>query len=68
MEKEKFISARLFKYMEFWKQGIEQSTTYAMKMCSDVNYWEDILLHLSKPLPTQGPLFWRVFSLPTIGS
>jgi len=28
MEREKF--ARLFKYMEFYKQGIEQSATYAM--------------------------------------
>jgi hypothetical protein len=31
-ERENFINARLSKYVEFWKQGIEQSTTYPMKM------------------------------------
>jgi hypothetical protein len=48
MEKEKFISVGLSKYVEFWKQDIDQNTTYAMKMVMYVEYWEDILLHLSK--------------------
>jgi hypothetical protein len=48
MEKEKFISVGLSKYVEFWKQNIDQDTTYAMKMVLYVEYWEDFLLHLSK--------------------
>jgi hypothetical protein len=32
MEKEKFISAKLSKYVKLWKQGIEQSDFYVMKM------------------------------------
>ncbi len=36
-----------------WKQGIDQNTTYAMKMALYIEYWEDILLHLSKPLLPQ---------------
>jgi hypothetical protein len=39
--------------VEFWKQGIEKNATYAMKMVFYVEYWEDVLLHLSKPLPPQ---------------
>jgi hypothetical protein len=31
MEKEKFINSRLSKYMDFWKVGIVQSSTYEMK-------------------------------------
>ncbi len=50
LEKEKFISVGLSKYLEFWKQRIDQNTTYVMKMASYIEYWEDILLHLSKPL------------------
>jgi hypothetical protein len=38
MEKEKFINVGLSKYVEFWKKRIEQSTTYAMKMCPYVDY------------------------------
>jgi hypothetical protein len=30
--RKKFISVGLFKYVEFWKQDIDQNTTYAMKM------------------------------------
>ncbi len=62
VEKEMFISARLSKYVELWKQGIEQSAPYAMKMSLNVDYWEDILLHLSKPLLAQRSIvlegFW----------
>jgi hypothetical protein len=53
LEKKKFINAAQSKYVEFWKQGIDQNTTYAMMMASYVEYWEDILLHLSKLLPPQ---------------
>ncbi len=33
--------------------GIAQSSTCEMKMKLYVEYWEDILLHFSKPLPLQ---------------
>ncbi len=59
MEKEKFINAKLFKYVEFWKQGIEQSVIYAMKMILYVEYWEDIWSHLSKPLPPQSSILLK---------
>jgi hypothetical protein len=47
--------------MEFWKQGIERNMTYAMKMNPYVDYWEDILLHLSKPLLAQGCIILEGF-------
>ncbi len=53
VEKKKFINVKLFKCLEFWKQSIEQNATYVMKMNSYVDYWEDVLLYLSKPLPAQ---------------
>jgi hypothetical protein len=53
VEKEKFISDGLSKYVEFWKQRIDQNTTYVMKIALYIECWEDILLHLSKPLLLQ---------------
>jgi len=53
MEREKFISFGLSKYMDFWKVGIVQSPTYEMKMKLYVEYQENVLLHLSKLLPLQ---------------
>ncbi len=50
-EKQKFINVGLFKHVDFWKVGIAQSVIYEMKFKPYVEYWEDILLHLSKPLP-----------------
>ncbi len=64
----RFINVGLFKYVEFWKQGIEQNTTYAMKMNPYVDYWEDVLLQLSKPLPAQRSTLLEGFWLPTIGN
>jgi hypothetical protein len=61
MEKEKFINVGLSKYMDFWKVGITQSLTYEMKMKLYVEYWEDILLHLSKPLPPQSVILLEGF-------
>ncbi len=53
VERKKFISARFSKYMDFWKVGIAQSSTYEMKMKSYVEYWEDISLHFLILLPPQ---------------
>jgi hypothetical protein len=61
MEKKKFISSRLSKYVDFWKVGIAQSSTYEMKMKLYVEYWEDVLLHLSKPLSLQNIILLEGF-------
>jgi hypothetical protein len=61
MEKKKFISSRLSKYVDFWKVGIAQSSTYEMKMKWYVEYWEDGLLHLSKPLSLQNIILLEGF-------
>jgi hypothetical protein len=63
MEKEKFISFGLYKYVDFWKVGIAQSSTYEMKMKPYVEYWEDVLLHLSRPLPPQSTTLLEGFWL-----
>jgi hypothetical protein len=36
--------------MDFWKVGFAQNSTYKMKVKLYVEYWEDVLLHLSRPL------------------
>jgi hypothetical protein len=38
VEREKFISLGLFKYVDFWKVGIVESSTYEMKMEPYVEY------------------------------
>jgi hypothetical protein len=38
MEKEKFINVGLSKYVEFWKQGIEQNAFFPMKMALYIEY------------------------------
>jgi hypothetical protein len=43
--------------------GIAQSATYEMKMKSYVEYWENILLHLSKPFPFQSATLLEGFLL-----
>ncbi len=53
MERKKLIRFGLSKYVDFEKVGIAQSSTYEVKMKPYVEYWKDILLHLSKPLPPQ---------------
>jgi len=58
MEREKFINFNLSKYMDFWKVGIAQNSTYEMKVKMCVEYWEDVLLHLSKPLPFQSTILF----------
>jgi len=52
-KRQKFINAELSKYVDFWKVGIAQNVTYEMKMKLYVEYWEDILLHLFRPLSHQ---------------
>jgi hypothetical protein len=39
--------------VDLWKVGIAQNAIYEIKMKLYVEYWEDILLHLSRPLPRQ---------------
>jgi hypothetical protein len=40
---------------------MKQSTIYVMKMSMYVDYWKDILFHLSKPLHAQGSTFLEGF-------
>jgi hypothetical protein len=47
--------------MDLWKEGIVQNVIYEMKLKPYVVYWEDILLHLSKPLPRQSATFLEGF-------
>jgi hypothetical protein len=61
MERDKNINVKLSKYVEFWKHGIKIKRTYAMKMNLYVDNWEDVLLHLSKPLPAQRSTFLEGF-------
>jgi hypothetical protein len=61
VKKQKIISVKLFKHMDFWKESIVQSVIYEMKLKPYVEYWEDILLHLSKPLPHQNATFLEGF-------
>ncbi len=61
MEREKFISARLSKYVDFWKVGIAQNLTYEMKMKLYMEYWKDTLLHLSRRLPLQSVILLEGF-------
>ncbi len=46
--------------------GIAQNATYEMKMKSYVEYWEDILLHLSRPLSHQSATLLEGFGLQVI--
>jgi hypothetical protein len=61
MEKRKVIKAGVFIYVEFWKCSIDQNATYVLKMTLYVEYWGDILLHLSKSLPLQSSTFLECF-------
>jgi len=65
-KRQKFISVELSKYVDFWKVGIAQNATYEMKMKSYVEYWEDILLHLSRPLSRQSATLFEGFGLQVI--
>jgi hypothetical protein len=61
VEKEKFINVGLSKYVDLWKVEIAQNLKYEMKMKLYVEYWEDILLHLSRPLPPQSVILMEGF-------
>ncbi len=61
VDKETFISVWLSKYVELWKQDIEQNAPYTMKMSMNVDYCICQNLCLFK-----SPLFWKAFGLLTI--
>jgi len=56
VERQKFINVGLSKYVDVWKVSIAQNVTYEMKIKPYVDYWEGILLHLSRPLPCQSAI------------
>jgi hypothetical protein len=53
MEKQKFINVWIIQICGILKTCIEQKVIYIMKMIPYEEYWENILLHLSKPLSPQ---------------
>jgi hypothetical protein len=61
VERENFINFRLSKYVDFWKVDIAQSSTYEMNMRPYVEYWEDVLLHLSRLLMLQSTILLEGF-------
>jgi hypothetical protein len=61
MERDKFISFGLSKCKDFWKVGVVQNSTYEMKMKPYLEYWEGILLYLSKLLPPQSMILLEGF-------
>jgi len=40
-----------------------KNKTFAHVMIPYTDFWEDVLLHFSKPLPPQSTKFWRAFGL-----
>ncbi len=50
-EKERFISGKISKYIEFWKLGMLKDDSYSRVMGPYVKYWENILELLSRPIP-----------------
>lgn len=44
---------KLSTYMEFWGIGMCKDKSYVQKLGPHLNYWENILELLSKPLPSQ---------------
>ncbi len=56
IEKEKFISNGISKYLEFWKLNIVRDEMYTKAMGTYIEYWEGILKCLLKPLPKQSPI------------
>jgi hypothetical protein len=66
IKKQKFTNVELSKYVDFWKVGIAQNVTYEMKMKLYVEYWEDILLHLSTSLSHQSATLLEGFGLQVI--
>jgi hypothetical protein len=53
LKRKKLSTNGLSKYAEFWKMGMCKDETYAKQFGPYLDYWENILELLSKPLPTQ---------------
>jgi hypothetical protein len=52
-EKERFISNKISKYVEFWKLGMSKDDSYVRVMGPYAKYWESILELLSRLTPRQ---------------
>jgi hypothetical protein len=50
-EKERFISNKILKHIEFWKLEMSKDDSYSRVMGPYVKYWENILELLSRPIP-----------------
>jgi hypothetical protein len=60
-EKERFISSRISKYIEFWKLGMSKDNSYSRIMGPYVKYWESILELLLRPIPRQNSILLESF-------
>ncbi len=60
-EKERFISSKISKYIEFWKLGMSKDDSYSRIMGPYVKYWENILELLLKPIPWQNSILLKGF-------
>jgi hypothetical protein len=56
LDKEKFITNGISKYLEIWKLNIVRDEMYTKAMGPYIEYWEGILNCLLKPLPKQSPI------------
>ncbi len=63
LKKEKFISSRVSKYMDFGKVGIAQNSTYEMKMKLYVEYWEMFCCICQDHYCFKVQFFWRASNL-----
>ncbi len=50
-ERERFISSRISKYVEFWKLGMSKDDLYVKVKGPYVKYFKNILELLSRPIP-----------------
>jgi hypothetical protein len=64
-EKERFISSKISKYIEFWKLWMLKDDSYSRVMGPYVKYWENIAIIKTYPMII---LFcWKAFGLLAIG-
>jgi hypothetical protein len=60
-KRQKSMSAKLSKYVDFWKANIAQNATYEMKMKSYVEIGRISYYICQNAYPIKVPFFWRGF-------
>jgi hypothetical protein len=67
VERQKFMHAKLSKYVNFWKVSTAQNATYEMKMKLYVEIGRISYYICQEVYPIKMPLFWRGFGHQTFG-